>query len=370
MTILILGKRLMDKLGRWEIEDFTNPSNQICFFLCMEGFYLFKDEDADIDDFRRLEFRDLLVLSGMQHFTDDLIEYQLGWKLAHDGLKVAREKREDRIKNSRPYALNVANILKMFLTGETTDYRNIVISARDLTQKFDVAGKELFDQLKEGFLKEFERLGLNETELTTEEALAEIEDGGDWEWYEDHAYEADLLPSDPWAVDRYRQDHFKTRKVSLEIVNKAISEIELAQRRSKKGAGAKVKNLGVGELAKRLSYLHRIRQFLNQKEYSSIKDIPLSNKTCKFIFDYLEFWGSLPKGVKFEKEEEEKRANYIKSLIRNNKSYFSKDFSYITTRDHLVAYDENLEMRIDLVKKVKDGLMTPDEYYKILTAPD
>lgn len=358
------------KLGRWEIEDFTNPSNQKCFFLCMEGFYLWKDEDADIDDFRRLEFRDLLVLSGMQHFTDDLIDYQLGWKLAHDGLKIAREKREDRIKNSQPYALNIAKIVKMFLTGETTDYKNIVISARDLTQKIDVAGKELFDQLKEGFLKEFERLGLNETELTTQEAKEEVEDIVEGAWFDEYGCTAEEILSDPYFLEKYRLDHFKPRIVSMEIVNKAISEIELAQRRSKKGAGAKVKNLGVGELAKRLSYLHRIRQFLNQKEYSSIKEIPLSNETCRFIYDYLEFWNSLPKDVKFEKVEKEKRANYIKSLIRNNENYFSKDFSYITTRDHLVAYDENLEMRIDLVKKVKDGLMTPDEYYKILTAPD
>lgn len=352
------------KLGRLEIEDFTNPSNNTCFFLCMEGFCNWIHDNIEIDGFNREEFRDLLVLSGMQHFTDDLIDYQLGWKLAHDGLKESRKEKENRIRKTRPYALNVAKIVKMFFTGEITEYRNIVISARDLTQKIDAAGKELFDQLKVGFVKEFERLGLNETELTTEEALAEIEDGGDGEWFEMHAYEADLLPSDPWAVERYREDHFKAREVSLEIVNQAISEIELAQRRSKKGAGAKVKNLGVGELAKRLSYLHRIKQFLNQREYSSIKDIPLSNKTCRFIFDYLEFWGSLPKGINFKKEEEEKRANYIKSLIRNNENYFSKDFSYITTRDHLIVYDENLELKIDLFKMVKDGVITPSEYYE------
>jgi hypothetical protein len=351
-------------MGRWQINEFMNPSKEVYFNLCLENLYDCEFEGINGDGIDRERFRDILVKYDLQQHTDWLIEYQVAWNHMQSGLEVAREKRESHINISRPYALKVAKILKMFLTGETREYRGIEISAKYRKEKIEVAGKDLFDQLKMGFIKEFERLGLNITELTTEEALEEIDNGGDWEWEGDHGYEADLLPSDPWAVDRYRQDHCRTREVTLEIVNQAISKIEMAQRISKKGAGAKVKNLGVGELAKRLSYLHRIRIFLNQNEFSSIKEIPLPNETCRFIYDYLEFWDSLPKGVEFETEDKEKRANYIKSLIRNNEKYFSKDFSFITTSNHLLVYDDKLEMKIDLFKKVKDGLITPIEYYE------
>ena len=204
------------------------------------------------------------------------------------------------------------------------------------------------------FINEFERLGLNETVLSSEEAREEIENGGEWEWEGDHGYEADLLPSDPWAVERYRLDHYKPRETTLEIVNMKIAEIEDIQKRLKKGVGAKVKNLAYGELAKRLSYLHRIRPFFDQVEYSSITDFPLSNVTCRFIFDYLEFCGSLPDGVRYEKKDKEKRANYIKSLIRNNVSYFKKPYSFSNTSNYIYPIDEYLEKRIDLFKIYKN----------------
>jgi hypothetical protein len=31
-------------------------------------------------------------------------------------------------------------------------------------------------------------------------------------------------------------------------------------------------------------------------------------------------------------------------------------------------HDNNLELRIDLFKKVKDGRITPDEYYEIISS--
>jgi len=353
-------------MARWQIEDFRNPSVQMYFDLCLEGLYNWKQEDTNDDGRSYEDFRDLLVKYELQDFADWLAEYQQVWIYVQDGVREHRKKLEDKEKNKRPHALRVSKILKMFLTTETREYRNLKISASDLTSKIDISGKELFDILKAGFINEFERLGLNETVLSSEEAREEIENGGDWEWEGEHEYEADLLPSDPWAVERYRLDHSKPRETTLEIVNMKIAEIEDIQKRLKKGVGAKIKNFACGELAKRLSYLYRIRPFLDQVEYSSITDFPLSNETCRFIFDYLEFWGSLPDGVKYEKKEKENRANYIKSLIRNNINYFKKPYSFSNTLNYIYPIDEYLEKRIDLFKKVKDGLITPEEYYETI----
>jgi hypothetical protein len=360
----------MNKLGRLEIDDFMHPPAQICFNLCLEGMYLFKNDEPTDDGRSYEDFRDLLVKYDLQDYTDLLVEYQQGWINHQEGLKEGREKREDGEKNLRPHSLKVSKILKMFMTTETRGYRNLKISVSDLTNKIDTAGKELFDQLKVGYINEFERLGLNETELTVEEAKEEVEDINEDGWFDEYGCTAAEILSEPYYLEKYRLDHYKPRETTLEIVNKAIVEIEDIQKRLKKGVGAKVKNLGYGELAKRLSYLHRIRPYLDQKEFSSINHIPLSNETCRFIFDYLEFWGSLPEGVKFEKKEKEKRANYIKSLIRNNVNYFKKPYSFINTVNYVYPIVEDLENSIDLFKKVKDGLITPDEYYKIRTAPD
>jgi len=357
-------------MARYESTDFLNPSIQIYFDLCMENMYDWEFEELNDDEFNRESFRDFLVKYDLQDFTDWLIDYQKVWKNIDSSLDEHRKEKQNKETNEHPNALKVSKILKLLLSGETTEYRNLEISIRDITktEKIDFAYKDLFDQLKVRFIKEFERLGLNNTELSTEEAKEEIENGGDWEWYEDHAYEADLLPSDPWAVERYRLDHYRPREISLEIVNRAIAEIEMIQDRSKRGVGAKVKNLAIGELAKRLSYLHRIQLFLNNNEYSSINNYPLSNKTCRFIYEYFDFWGLLNKDVKFVEEDKEKRANYIKSLIRINKSHFKKKYSHDTTRDFMFFHDNNLELRIDLFKKVKDGLITPDEYYEIISS--
>lgn len=359
-------------MARYESTDFLNPTIQIYFDLCLENMGDLEFEELNDDEFNRETFRDLLVKYDLQDFTDWLIDYQIVWKYLQSILEKGREEKENRENNERPNALKVSRILKLFLSGETTEYSNLEISVREITktktQKIDITGKDLFDQLKVGFIKEFERLGLNNTELTTEEAKEEIEDGGDWEWFTDHQHEADLLPSDPWAIERYRLDHYRPREVSLEIVNKAISEIEMIQEKGKRGVGAKIKNLGIGELARRLSYLHRIRLFLNNMEYTSIKDYPLSNDTCRFIYDYFDFWGILPELIKFEKDDKEKRANYIKSLIRNNYNYFKRDYSYSNVRDYMYFYDDNLNLRIDLFKKVKDGQITPDEYNEIISS--
>jgi len=334
----------------------------------MENLCDMEFEDLNYDEINRESFRDILVKYDMQSYSDMFIEYQVIWQHLQGLLKKGRKKHENKDKNLRPHALKVSRILKMFFSRETARNSNLEVSVSDIHYKIDIAGDELLSYLKESFIKEFERLGLNETELSTEEAIAEIENGGDREWFDDHGYDYEEKPVDPEVVEEYRLVHSKPRETSFEMVNNVLSEIEMIQEKRKKGSGAKVKNLGFGELAKRLSYLHRIHQFLDQVEFSSIKDFPLSNETCRFIYEYFDFWNLLTDHVRFDKNDKEKRANYIKALIRNNEKYFRKGFSYNSTLDHIYFYDDNLELMIDLFKQAKNGLISPEEFHERMSS--
>jgi hypothetical protein len=282
-------------------------------------------------------------------------------------LKEKRNKRDNREKKLLPHSLKVAGILKMFLSREIRNTNDLKISVSDL-YKIDIDDPELLIQFKEVFLKEFERLGLNETEYTKDEAIEAIHNFEDDDWFTDHGIDFHDIEIDPESVtedliDSYRSEHYKPREITLELVNNSVSELELRQNRLKGRFGAKIKNLAIGELAKRLSYLHRIHQFFNPNEHTSIKEYPLSNLTCRLVYDYLEFWNLLSDDIIHNVTTKEQRTNYAKSLIRNNEEFFNK-MMYVELRYFLGMIDRNLEIKIDLFKKVKDGLITPEEFYQ------
>lgn len=349
-------------MARWEINDFNNPSTEVLFDLCMENYgslALLKDLQSNIN---REDFRDFLVKYDLQSYTDLLINYQMGWRYMNEILKERREKRDNIDKKILPHSVKVARILKMFLLKEIRNTNDLKVTVSDL-YKIDIDDPELLNQFKDIFFKEFERLGLNETELTTEEVKEEVEDIVEGAWFEEYGCTAEEILSDPYYLEKYRQDHYRRREVTLELVNNTVSELELRQNRLKGRFGAKIKNLAIGELAKRLSYLQRIHQFFNQNEYASIKEYPLTNKSCRFGYEYLEFWKLLSNDVILNTTTKEQRTNYAKSLIRNNEELLDK-MMYNELRYFLEIIEWNLELRIDSFKNVKDGLLTPEEYYE------
>lgn len=353
--------------------DFNNPSKELLFRFCMQivsGWQLTENVDYDID---RESFRDLLVENGLKEFTDLLLDYQIKWlDIAHVFYQ-RRTKFDDNEKKDLPYKLKVARILKMFLSSEEKSFEGIEISVSDPTNKETIVDSGLFLNLKEPFLKEFERLGLNETKYTKEEAIEEINSSEDIddEWLFNNGFDFDEIQADPevindYYIEKYRKEHYKPREISLDVVNSSIKELEEWLDDIKKGVGARIKNLEIGGLAKELSFLHSISKFLNQDEYSSIKDFPLRNETCKFIYEYFEFWDLL-EGFYTENKsdkirDKERREKFIRSLIKNYEKS-SKSENIHPMRD-VVMVDVDREMEVDLFKKVKDGMISPQKFYE------
>lgn len=196
-------------------------------------------------------------------------------------------------------------------------------------------------------------------------------DFGDDDWFMEHGIDYHDIDDDPESVtedliESYKSDHYKPREITLELVNNTVSDLEMRQNRLKGRFGVKIKNLAVGELAKRLAYLHRIHQFLNQNEFATIKEYPLTNESCRFGFEYLEFWKLLSNEVILHTATKQQRTNYAKSLIRNNEEFFDK-MTYYELRYFLEIIEWNLERRIDLFKQVKDGLITLEEFHQKLS---
>lgn len=353
-------------MGQIQNLDFFYPSEKILFDLCMESIFGFEsDNNVEIQIDRRA-LRDLLAKYDLQSYTELLVKYTIIWNELKVILDERRTKRHNNDKNLLPYKLKVSRILNLFLSGETTRYRKLVVSVSDPVSQINIADFELFNQLKEVFLKEFEKLGLNRTELTTDEALESIDNQEAWEWFADQGFDIDEIRDEPELVEWYRSEHCKARNISFELINETIAKLEIDQNKIKGRVGAKIKNLGLGEFAKRLTYLHTIKEFLNQNVYLSIKDFPLKNDSCRFVYEYFKFWGLLNEQINFERDDKEKRASYIKALIRNNKNYFEKR-NFKNIRDYFFTIDTNLELMIDLFKKVKDGSISPEQFHKLLS---
>lgn len=358
-------------MERMQNIDFTNPSKELIFELCMgELKTLYEDQRVDLIVIDSEAHRDLLVRYYLQSYSDLFKEYMIGWIARKDSMDKLKEAYDNFYIEKVPYKIKVSKILKMFLSRELNN-NTLSVSITDLYDKIDFIDSKVFNQIQSVFIKEFERLRLNETEYTREEALEEIISADDPDWLIEYAPSncfdglnvyPDFITEE--LIENYIYVHYKPREINIELINNVITDLEMSVNEKKEKAGAKIKNLNLGELAKRLSYIHRIDQFLNQNKFKSIKDFPLSNKTCRFIYEYFEFFNLIYGHVKFDVFEKEKRTNYIKSMIRNNEN-FSKKGIFYDERSYPII-DPYLELKIDLFKKVKDGLLSPVEFHERL----
>jgi len=348
--------------------DFNNPSEEMIFELCMDDLNFSFDTSKYCEiEINRVAHRDRLARYELESYSDMLIGYQKKWFIRQDSLNNLKKDVFLKYKEKLMHQLEVSQILKMFLTPGSIENDNLSITFTGLYNKIITREFNLKKQIQTALLKEFERLELNETELSREEAIEEIKDCDDPEWLQEYAagdcfdgngVNPEFITEE--LIENYIIVHYKPRKITLELVNRIITENEASLKEDKEKVGAKIKNLAIGEFAKRLSYIYCFNLFLNQDKIDSIKVFPLTNKACRFIYDYFEFWGLLNDRVKFRKSEKEKRATYIKSLINNNERLAQKGILEMVKGYKII--DPNLELKIDLFKKVKDGLKSQEDF--------
>jgi hypothetical protein len=149
----------------------------------------------------------------------------------------------------------------MLLAGEEKNFKDLEFSVSDLYNNVKISEPGVFNNLKEVFINEFERLGLNETEYTKEEAIEEIysEEDYDDEWYLNNVFDFGELETETkevseFWIEKYRKEHFKPREISLDVVEYAI-KYYIDWKDIKRNAGAKIRNLEIGALAIELSSL-------------------------------------------------------------------------------------------------------------------
>jgi len=347
--------------------DLNRPHDDIVFELCMGRISVpyGNIDDPEIEQTEQLH-RDLMAKYDLQRFSTQLYIYQKIWFRRKKSLKKLNEGIIDTYEKELQYKLKISKILKMFLLDKKSN-NNLTISFMNLTDKVVLEDSDLSSISMDLFLNEFKRLKLNETQCTWGESIVEIQKCEDPDWLGEFAslepivgelISPSLIPED--IIENYSFVHYKEREVTLDLVNNVIDELEQALNSKKSIPGAKIKNLEIGDLAKRLSYLHQMGKFLKDEEQNSINIFPLSNETCRFIYQYLDFWGLLNDQVRFDEEEKEKRTNYIKSLIRNFKNYSKDNLKKIIPGTGI--RDSHLETRIDLYKMVTRSKISPQEF--------
>lgn len=329
-------------MERWQNIDFKNPTKEVLFDLCMVNIGDWEIDERILNGINREDFRDLLVKYKLQSYTDLLIYFQLRWLDWDEKLNHNERKKDDN--DLHLYKLKTARILKMLLLQGAKRNKKLDISFTDSTDKIDTDGVNLLKPLQEVFKNEFQRLGLNISFGESEFLNLPNKKNENLEKENDQIQDKYTYAITPYTY----------HKISSEFVNNVVTDLETSLKEKKGKAGAKIKNMSKGELAKRLSYLHRIDLFLNQNQCTSIKEFPLSNKTCRFIYEYFEFWDILSDTLMHDKNDESKKANYVKALIRNNASFSKRGIFKIGNGVNVI--DPNLDLKIDLFKKVKDRL--------------
>lgn len=168
--------------------DFENPSKELIFDLCMGDVRIlygkYDEPNLEID---RVSHRDLLVKYDLQSFSELLVNYMGKWFQRQDSMLKAKREIFDRYYHDKvPYKLKVAEILKMFISGQRNEMENLEVSVTYENGKINIVEPVLINQVNEVIINEFKRLKLNETELSREEAIGEILECDDQDWMNEY----------------------------------------------------------------------------------------------------------------------------------------------------------------------------------------
>ena len=212
---------------------------------------------------------------------------------------------------------------------------NIVLKSGNLkNNNFKTQNNQITGAFIEGLKLNLKEKGLNKDYLSYDEAKDEILKLKDVEWIEDWLekyltennmmnynnleFSIDINNPEEYIdndmINMYSEEHFADKEITVEFLYHLYDQIKNDKR--KKKAGAKTKNDNIASLAERLSYLIRLKRFLNQNEYFDISRYTIKNKDCRLIHDYLVFFG-LIQDQKERKNTTTSPENYIKMLIKN-----------------------------------------------------
>ena len=132
-------------------------------------------------------------------------------------------------------------------------------------------------------------------------------------------------------INSYCEEHFSERPITLQFLYHQCDLIKIDK--TKKKRGAKPKNDSVASVAERLSYLIRLKRFLNQNEVNDISKFSISNKDCRLIHDYLVIIQLIP-NQRERNNTTTTPENYIKALIQN----YRKNRKYVSNMNNLVHF--------------------------------
>ncbi|MEI6754353.1 MAG: hypothetical protein WCK78_14450 [Paludibacter sp.] len=307
-----------------------------CFQICINPVYFTFDivneelkNKYPFDDFNRL-----LIKTDLENFTEHLYIFGLFEK---DKINV--RKRNEAEFNSiidhpssvtlyNNQAQAISNALLFLLVHQDTDISIIFKSKGKYADSIKFDDNFLTSKIIEGLKRDYENFNLNEENLTFEEAEEEIKNLCDPKWIENYinqllsdeennvyygrikSYEDIEGFVDENMINEYAYDHETKREITVDYVKSLYGESK------KRKPGAKPKNDTIASIAERLSYLIRLKSFLNQNEYTDISKYPLSNKDCRLIHDYLVFFNLIP-NQKQKQNTTTTPENYIKALIKN-----------------------------------------------------
>jgi hypothetical protein len=213
------------------------------------------------------------------------------------------------------------------------------------------SNKDISDALMEGLITKLIERSLNTDYLSYEDAKYEILNLKDIDWIENwierYIQENDLSRQvgkevsininnpieyiDNDMINSYCEEHFSERPITLQFLYHQCDLIKI--NKTKKKRGAKPKNDSVASVAERLSYLIRLKRFLNQNEVNDISKFSISNKDCRLIHDYLVIFQLIPNQRKRDNTTTTPE-NYIKALIQN----YRKNRKYVSNMNNMVHF--------------------------------
>lgn len=335
----------MDRCYNAKLSDYdvNNLPADIIYCLCMnpvdENIYEniiginYEDEFENFiakQNYSEQEFLRILFSGRLERYKDLIISGIVDLKIE----EAAHQKSIIEVEESqaeKDYKRTIIQMLYTTMKANLEENKTLDISITDIRDnKIKASNPNLSIAIEQALSDEFIRLKLNETEMTIDEARVAIKNGDDIDFFfcDDEGLYSDCFIDDGKSiyflpetltdddVEYYATCHILPREVTYELISDVYEEFIINKAPFTKKKGAKVINSALSSFLLRLSFLVRFDNFLSQNEINDIWKYKISNKTCLLIYDFLSlFDGIFRKNVKYEADDKEKKAKYIRALI-------------------------------------------------------
>jgi len=310
-----------------EQENNFKLSQREVFDICMELF--FENGISKVVDDSNFNYNSLrydLIKTGLEPYTELLIEYQKKWFATEVDPNLFVEK--DIMYNSGiNIKIELIELLILLKKNINSIYGVDIIAVGVNESKAKINNLEITKLFYESVLKLFRNKNLHLTPMTYSEAELNIYKSNYdlWRFDVEEQFKADyvkIFGEEEWykhMVDMFAYSHEVEREINISYLENLLSEFNGDKR--KINSGRKRKNDNIGLLALNLSYLIRFYRFINQTECNKIFDYKITNADCRIIFDYLNFYNLIPE--KSANEPDFSKHISIVQLIRQ----YKKDLS-------------------------------------------